>query len=324
MSVNSKMTAIADAIRNLLDISGPMGLDAMANNISSITKRGAVAGTISTKAEQYIIPDGYHNGNGSVGIADAEQAKIIAENIKSGVTILGVAGSASGEIFSIIAVTYPAGSTCTCSDGTTTLTARDTSGKALFNVPIAGTWTVTARKEDGSKEKSIDVTITAAGQVELVTLDYLPYLYINGDECTDLTGGWVSEAKGINSGGPTGLAPTVVRGSTLEISLNGPTVGGIVRTNNKIDLTKYSSIKFNGEMVNPTDNHDGWLQICVWSNIGTYYMDNRVASYIVRAHQTINDAAIDISSLSGSFYVGFALFSAGQTMSISVDSLLLE
>lgn len=179
MSVNSKMTAIADAIRNLLDISGPMGLDAMASNISSITKRGAVAGTISTKAEQYIIPDGYHNGNGSVGIADAEQAKIIAENIKSGVTILGVAGSASGEIFSIIAVTYPAGSVCTCSDGTTTLKARDTSGKALFNVTV-GEWTVTATQNGESV--SSNVVITSDGQTESVELSFVKIYGISRDK----------------------------------------------------------------------------------------------------------------------------------------------
>lgn len=178
MSVNSKMTAIADAIRNLLDISGTMGLDAMASNISSITKRGAVAGMISTKSEQYFIPAGYHNGNGSVGIADAEQEKIIAENIKRGVTILGVAGSASGEIFSIIAVTYPAGSTCTCSDGTTTLTARDTSGKALFNVTV-GEWTVTATQNGESV--SSNIVITSDGQTESVELSFVKIYGISRD-----------------------------------------------------------------------------------------------------------------------------------------------
>lgn len=236
MSVNSKMTAIADAIRNLLDISGPMGLDAMANNISSITKRGAVAGTILTKAEQYIIPDGYHNGNGSVGIADAEQAKIIAENIKSGVTILGVAGSASGEIFSIIAVTYPFGSTCTCSDGTTTLTARDTSGKALFNVTV-GEWTVTAKTTDGSKEKSVDVTITAAGQVENVTLTYELVLYDHGDLCVDVTGGWEK----------VGYKPSSIIFNDDHIYWTygeGANVDSSVVTKNLIDFSGYTKLRF--------------------------------------------------------------------------------
>lgn len=189
MSVNSKMTAIADAIRNLIDISGTMGLDAMASNISSITKRGAVAGTISEKSEQYIIPSGYHNGSGTVEISPDEQSKIIAENIKNGVTILGVAGSASGEIYSVIAVTYPEGSVCTCTNGTKTLTAKDTSGKALFNVSV-GEWTVSCT--DGSSTASKAVSITAEGQSESVTLTYIYYLQqgstiVVQPETTDVT-----------------------------------------------------------------------------------------------------------------------------------------
>ena len=59
--------------------------------------RGAVTGVISTKAGTYSIQNGYHDGSGSVGIDSTEQAKIIAENIKNGVEILGVTGSYAGE-----------------------------------------------------------------------------------------------------------------------------------------------------------------------------------------------------------------------------------
>lgn len=58
---------------------------------------GAVSGTISTKDGSYVVPAGYHNGLGSVSIDSTEQAKIIASNIKSGVSILGVVGDYSGE-----------------------------------------------------------------------------------------------------------------------------------------------------------------------------------------------------------------------------------
>ena len=58
---------------------------------------GAVNGTISTKAGTYTIPIGYHDGSGKVAIASTEQAKIIAGNIKSGVQILGITGSYTGE-----------------------------------------------------------------------------------------------------------------------------------------------------------------------------------------------------------------------------------
>ena len=63
----------------------------------TMTNNGAVSGTISTKAGQYTVPVGYHDGSGKVQISSTEQAKIIAGNIKSGVTILGVSGSYSGE-----------------------------------------------------------------------------------------------------------------------------------------------------------------------------------------------------------------------------------
>ena len=63
----------------------------------SMPNRGAVAGTIATKAGVYNIQNGYHDGSGTVAIDSTEQAKIIAENIKSGVEILGVEGTYTGE-----------------------------------------------------------------------------------------------------------------------------------------------------------------------------------------------------------------------------------
>lgn len=62
----------------------------------SMRNNGAVNESISNKSESYTIPQGYHNGSGKVAISDSEQAKIIASNIKKGVSILGVAGSYEG------------------------------------------------------------------------------------------------------------------------------------------------------------------------------------------------------------------------------------
>lgn len=66
----------------------------------SMTNNGSVTGTISTKSQEYTVPTGYHDGGGKVSIASAEQAKIIAGNIKSGVEILGVTGDYTGEAIS--------------------------------------------------------------------------------------------------------------------------------------------------------------------------------------------------------------------------------
>ena len=70
----------------------------------SMTNNGAVSGTISTKDGTYSVPQGYHDGLGTVGISSTEQAKIIASNIKAGIEILGVTGSYSGEAVDVTSV----------------------------------------------------------------------------------------------------------------------------------------------------------------------------------------------------------------------------
>lgn len=63
----------------------------------TMKNNGAVNGKISTKAGVYTVPQGYHDGSGKVQIDSTEQAKIIAANIRDGVTILGVTGTMSGS-----------------------------------------------------------------------------------------------------------------------------------------------------------------------------------------------------------------------------------
>lgn len=63
----------------------------------SMPNRGAVSGSISTKTGSYSITQGYHDGSGSVSIDSTEQAKIIGQNIREGITILGVTGTMSGS-----------------------------------------------------------------------------------------------------------------------------------------------------------------------------------------------------------------------------------
>lgn len=70
-------------------VNGVKITDEMKNN-------GAVSGEISKKADSYTVPIGYHDGAGKVAISTTEQAKIIATNIRAGVSILGVTGTMSG------------------------------------------------------------------------------------------------------------------------------------------------------------------------------------------------------------------------------------
>ena len=117
-----------------------------------------------------------------------------------------------GKLFSVIGVTYPAGSTCTCTNGSKTLTAKNTSGKAIFVIPSAGTWTVKA--VNGNKSASKAVSITAEGQVETVTLTYGLYIFKNG---SGLTSGYSIKSNSMIS------APTV---SSDTISWSGNSESG--------------------------------------------------------------------------------------------------
>lgn len=65
--------------------------------VGTMPNNGAVTGTIKTLTESYVIAQGYHDGSGKVTIDSAEQAKLVAKNIREGITILGVKGTMSSS-----------------------------------------------------------------------------------------------------------------------------------------------------------------------------------------------------------------------------------
>ncbi len=87
----SDATAVATEI-----LSGKTAYNKGNKVTGTMKNNGAVSGTITTKAEQYTVPQGFHDGSGKVSISDTEQAKLIPANIREGVTILGIAGAMSG------------------------------------------------------------------------------------------------------------------------------------------------------------------------------------------------------------------------------------
>ena len=138
-----------------------------------------------------------------------------------------------------INVTYPAGSTCTATDGSTVLTAPDTSGSYIFTVTNAGTWTVSCT--DGTENASTTVSITTDGQSATVKLTYDLVLYDSGDQYTDITGGWTG--VGYTSSGAE--APGTLGDTAMIFNSDGthqPTLG----TLNSIDFTGYTTLCVKG------------------------------------------------------------------------------
>ena len=97
--------SVIDTISTGTDISDANALvgDVLINKTFYATSGGKKTGTmadngtvntdITTKAQEVTIAGGKHSGSGKVKISSTEQAKIVADNIKSGVSILGQAGS---------------------------------------------------------------------------------------------------------------------------------------------------------------------------------------------------------------------------------------
>ena len=62
----------------------------------SMINRGGVAGIIVKRDDSYTIDKGFHSGGGKVSIDPSQRELLIPENIRGGITVLGVTGTMSG------------------------------------------------------------------------------------------------------------------------------------------------------------------------------------------------------------------------------------
>lgn len=181
-----------------------------------------------------------------------------------------------------IDITYPAGSTCTCSDGTTTLSAPDTSGTWACIVPNAGTWTVTSTS--GTETDSKAVTITTDGQSTSVELSYALFLFKPNAPSDIIAGEW--EMPGNST--VTAEAELVVK------SVNYYNSNRLIsaRTKGQIDLTEYSTLQ-------ATCKASGGSN----TKLEVYSGSSVVASAAIGTNLTT--VTVDISALSGLHSIGF-------------------
>lgn len=182
-----------------------------------------------------------------------------------------------------INITYPAGSTCTCSDGTTTLSAPDTSGTWACIVPNAGTWTVTSTS--GTETDSKAVTITTDGQSTSVELSYALFLFKPNAPSDIIAGEWEM---------PANSAVTAEAELTVK-SVNNFNGNRIIsaRTKGQIDLTEYSTLQATCKASGGSD-----------TKLEVYSGSSVVASTAIGTDLTT--VTVDISALSGLHSIGFA------------------
>lgn len=94
----SLATATGDATATTATIlSGSTAYVAGAKVTGQMPNIGAQAITIDDKDDEVAISAGYHDGSGVAKLDSTEKAKLIAGNIKNGVSILGVTGDYTGS-----------------------------------------------------------------------------------------------------------------------------------------------------------------------------------------------------------------------------------
>lgn len=228
-------------------------------------------------------------------------------------------GVGASKPYAIIGVTYPFGSTCTCTNGTRTLTAKDTTGKALFVIPAAGTWTVKAVK--GSQSASKAVKITAEGQVATVVLAYELILF-DGTDNTDVTGGWTF---GNNPGGAVTFSDATI--SNKQIVYSESYYGGIF-TKKQIDVTDYNTLYCECTIT-------GYLEYAnsfgVSKSTNQAIMDSGMdmnSKFVAKktlaagTYTGSNALSVDISKVTGNCSLGFGVF-CSNTLTIKANKIWL-
>lgn len=215
---------------------GTLTVTAPANVTVTVSKDGKTK-TKNSGTSGVVVFKGLASGTWTLAITDGSQTS------SKPVVVTADYSTVIAFFTATINITYPAGSTCTCSDGTTTLSAPDTSGTWACIVPNAGTWTAAAT--DGVENTSETVSITTDGQIVAIELSYLLWLYKSGNTYNAVTGGW-SVSKHPSTGGSFDGVLTLNADSML---LSTEVFGGSVAyanafTNNSIDLTGVNTLKF--------------------------------------------------------------------------------
>lgn len=206
---------------------------------------------------------------------------------------------AGTKLFAAIGVTYPEGSALTCTNGSTTLKAKTTSGQWVFAVPKAGTWTVAITS--GTKTMSKSVSITTEGQFNTLSLAYEILLFDGANDVTAESGGW----EKYSGDGTITVADGLINLSQVKGS--GTTVkDGIFRHKTAVNMTDFNTLTVNtGSISTYVDNR---------CQIRVYNASNEELATVTLKKGT-TEYSLDISEITGNCYVAirFRSFWDGST-----------
>lgn len=152
-----------------------------------------------------------------------------------------------------------------------------------------------------------------------VWIDFRTCLFLNGDECTDLTGGWKTTGMGVNAAIPNVRALTIAKlDSAIMASQTAEDRCGILYTAKKIDLTNYT--KLHAICARSSGSSISHVELHIWSQLGSYVSTYEVASaYLPEGECGL--VTIDVGELTGAHVVGFSVYNAPN--SVTMQSMWL-
>jgi len=152
------------------------------------------------------------------------------------------------------------------------------------------------------------------------------HLYKEGNECTDITGGYVTNSLVKGYSGVTGVAPSLTKNPTnmvieKDLSGGGTSAGG-VNSVNTINFTGYNKLFIEWDIVTTAENE--WrteLRLWIADSLNNTDISN---GYISKTVNFNGVSEIDISSINGNNYLLFIIYSSGRKISGTIKRIWLE
>ena len=147
------------------------------------------------------------------------------------------------------------------------------------------------------------------------------WLYINGDECADLTGGWAGRAWPASSSSSNPLPPTVTKNADdMKISFTSGTKSGACQTGTDIDLSGYSTLKCTVKSLTTTGMTQAWT-LCVGPRSSSYWYTNANQKVVMNS---VNTFSIDVSGISTTKDVYIGGSAGSSACNIVIEKIWLE
>lgn len=202
------------------------------------------------------------------------------------------AGQSAQGSHAMICVSAPAGGSLVCARADESLRLDGLDGVAAVPVNANGNWNVTV--SDGVRGRSAPVPITGGGELACVTLTY------PGTPAVSESGKLFTAAGGLKSGMTLNGTAVVVGGILREGSTGGFWLGPAV------NLTGYSTLTVTGVLCVSVERRS---RICVGSTsekVKNPALEPEAAAEWMGGVGVEYTASLDISSLSGAYYIGSA------------------